>query len=479
MIKITLALFTVTLCSFFLDGYGSTKLLVLVALALLCLGLAGVVRDRRLGIVNPFSIFTISFLQYYIVPPLDTVYFHRYMSLATVIYGHIPPDADGPLVRGLATSIIGLAGVIVGYQSLLWACGETPPRRPAGDWVIDRHRLMLVASTAVLVSIVAYIAFLGHIGFSTYLDTPRELRAYFFHQIGGLTIAFNFWEVAIVLFSVAHIESNRHNLRRAIVLIVVLFIPPTFLLLGFLSGSRILILRPALIIGFYLMLTTGNTRLSLRIGIVFAVAIFIAVVGGIFRRYVGVDFDALLKEAPHFLDPKYAYAIVTQSLDYPATHDIYLLLHERRFHLGYGSTYLKLIYQFIPREFWPGKPENITVIAAQIFRPDLWLEGVSYAPTMFGEMYYNFGNWGVATMCLFVGILFAWLTRFGLRAGHNPPLTLIYAALTFSILEQARGGFSDTSDTYLIYYILPVLLVARRRASLSRPVVTDVAAATS
>lgn len=106
MTGITVLLFALSGLSFLLDGYETTKLLTLATLGLLCFGNITALRDRTLGFINPFAIFTLSFLQYYIIPPLDTVYFHQILTLPTVIYGHISPDNDWPMVRGLVTSLI-------------------------------------------------------------------------------------------------------------------------------------------------------------------------------------------------------------------------------------------------------------------------------------------------------------------------------------------------------------------------------------
>jgi oligosaccharide repeat unit polymerase len=142
--------------------------------------------------------------------------------------------------------------------------------------------------------------------------------------------------------------------------------------------------------------------------------------------------------------------------------------HLPDFDPGYGVTYAKLFLSVIPRDFWPDKPENITWVATQIFRPELQELGVSYNPSILGEMYYNFGMAGIIVGCPLFGIACRLLYYYLRNNIHHAAAVVIYSALLFSVLEQFRGAFSNITTHYIAFYVLPVIgvsMLAGRRAT--------------
>ena len=76
-----------------------------------------------------------------------------------------------------------------------------------------------------------------------------------------------------------------------------------------------------------------------------------------------------------------------------------------------GATYLKPLFFYVPRSIWEGKPETITVIAANSFG------GNALVTTIIGEMYMNFSIFGIVLLPVFLwfteGLLTKYLKNYG------------------------------------------------------------------
>lgn len=107
----------------------------------------------------------------------------------------------------------------------------------------------------------------------------------------------------------------------------------------------------------------------------------------------------------------------------------------------------------IPRAFWPGKPEGLTVSIEEIAGADGW----TVAATYLGESYMMAGMFGVVTMSLFFGALAAWWNRMAMRQQSDYAL-VVYALGFFA------AGITMRSMFWLTTTILPVLaLIALRK----------------
>lgn len=60
-----------------------------------------------------------------------------------------------------------------------------------------------------------------------------------------------------------------------------------------------------------------------------------------------------------------------------------------RYEYLYGATYFKALYFWVPRYFWPEKPDSFAIVAGKIYGPTT--AGLSLNSTIFGEGYANFG----------------------------------------------------------------------------------------
>ena len=72
----------------------------------------------------------------------------------------------------------------------------------------------------------------------------------------------------------------------------------------------------------------------------------------------------------------------------------------------YGQSYYRLLFVPVPRSLWPEKPENSQRIFARVHDRRLAKRGTTIPPGIVGDLYINFGKFGVIGM-FFWGAIFA------------------------------------------------------------------------
>jgi hypothetical protein len=79
---------------------------------------------------------------------------------------------------------------------------------------------------------------------------------------------------------------------------------------------------------------------------------------------------------------------VTEAIDVNVYHASVVTFGDHRA-LLWGETLMKVFVSWIPRSIWADKPDGITVVAAEVFAPNV--RELSLVTTLFGEFYINFG----------------------------------------------------------------------------------------
>jgi oligosaccharide repeat unit polymerase len=139
----------------------------------------------------------------------------------------------------------------------------------------------------------------------------------------------------------------------------------------------------------------------------------------------------------------------------------------------YGKTIvLPFVLKVIPRSWYPEKPLNTSGYVMSVVFPDLFDAGFSLAPSIFGDLYMNFGLWGTLLGLFLLGAWSRHLDKLYTLGGVQQlaiPLLAVY--FYYSIL---RNNLSDSFFFLLmavvIYQVLrwmPTRLWARSSAAKS------------
>ena len=288
MIILAIAVISLGLLSFLSYGFVLSKILCVLLGMMMLLAAVTMPRDRRTGIFNPWIIFTLSFVQYYVLGPFETVYLYDAMHYATVIYGHLRPIPADDLIlsRAIIVSLVGLLFSWAGYQ--IYLIGSRRPAIETGPhWEIDRSRLKRVVVVCLGVGLLSYALFFAKVGLITYITTPRGMRHFLYAKAEAFGFFADFVASAFVLTSVYFLEKYSDKERRAVILILCMLIPYAYFQMAIFSGSRITVVRPFLILTFYYMISRGRTRLTAKLVVLGMVMLLFVVIGGVFRAYLG------------------------------------------------------------------------------------------------------------------------------------------------------------------------------------------------
>jgi len=133
-----------------------------------------------------------------------------------------------------------------------------------------------------------------------------------------------------------------------------------------------------------------------------------------------------------------------------------------KFDLFAGESYFRAITAVIPREYYPGKMEPLTKVFSDIYEPG---QDTSFASTMFGELYANFGlfsffvlpvliillskttsKWrgtGLAIHSVLGFIFTMWMTR---SVFADNMMQYIFSCLILTFIADEKNTFSPASS---------------------------------
>lgn len=123
----------------------------------------------------------------------------------------------------------------------------------------------------------------------------------------------------------------------------------------------------------------------------------------------------------------------------------YVESKDRIEYLGYqrGRTiFAAALFKPIPRRWYPDKPHNTSAYYMQLVTPDAFEAGYQLAPSIYGDLYLNYGVTGCAAGCLLLAAAAAFLDRRFLDGSlrHLPLFVMVYAN-AYSIM---RNNIADS-----------------------------------
>jgi oligosaccharide repeat unit polymerase len=401
-------------------GQVTKRMLALPFLLLLGMIAAIVWRERgRRGIefLSPLVVVLVLFGVLFALVPLADVLHHHTLTTHPAWW------------KASWLAVASLALLYVGYALTFWLVGDQP-REVSVRWSVKTASLLSWAVVAL--SIAALVNLVGTAGgIGAYIALFRQRTLFLSHHV-YLVLVIGLAPVAFLL-QVANWVA-RPSFGRAMRLLL-LWLPGAILATSLL-GARFRIA------GIFITLAAayhyGRRRIprSALVGIGLAIAIFFVIVG-VTRNYVGAQRSAPALSASTFYSR------------YLATHDLgefreFVITVEgvpSAVPFQHGRTFLSII----PGNSFP----TGGALYSSTFFPQAYATGTSLSPSLPGELYMNFGTYGIAAGMLVFGVLLAMLEWYRRRNVGSVGALVIYS---FSVLPMAlivRGDFTSMAGYFL------------------------------
>ena len=315
--------------------------------------------------------------------------------------------------------ILLLAGVV----SLLIAFGDHRPKRAA--WTLPSPSparammlLLLTVGTVFFGSEIEFV-FVGPLAGATFLiyalqvvafkDGKRRLVLYVLALVPlSILLAHDKRDVIFPLIAVVLLESlvrdrDRLTVRRLLSWLVI-YTPPVF----------------ALILAMTVLRAAEQFGIASVGGIIAAVSAYVQ----------GTDFLGHL-----FLNLEWTYTYVHtfNAINYALTDRIPALL---------GSTYVKVLFIFVPREWVDWKPDSIIHVYTSYYDQGYWRRGGSWVSSMVGEAILNFRWFGAVILALILRTFDHLFVRYVLiqrRKNYLFAGAALYGLVAFLLYARGSG----------------------------------------
>ncbi len=274
---------------------------------------------------------------------------------------------------------------------------------------------------------------------------------------GHLVMWFYMLPTLNLVYFCALITDSKRNFRR-IVFYVAHFI--VFFSVGLITGSRSFIALTLLGMIFTYSYLVRRVKIKYIISLAFLLIALAGVIGGVRNQFGNItgstsinDIDIISK----FENSQIHYGTIPLEILFASP--------ERP--LLYGSTYLSLMTNFIPRNIFPDKPDTGGIAFTKIYTDDQWGGLSNLATGAITEASINFGIptgivVGIVTNLIF--FLFGCFVYGRLShskiAQRQPVISMVI--YFYFILTAARYSFSEFTDifqTFIFFMVLPCLLV--------------------
>lgn len=236
----------------------------------------------------------------------------------------------------------------------------------------------------------------------------------------------------------------------------------TLLSIGLLSGSRSGILNVFALQLFcyhYLKRPIG-LRSAVTLGVVLMAS---ALVLGVVREGVKVDDGALITGLD---SAESSFKVATF---YYGVDPLELIINTDMPRLAHGSTFLSLLTNAVPRDWWPDKPDSGGVYFTKLYTGDAWDGGSNLTPTFLGEWVINFG-WAPGLLLFslsYPGMLFFVVqhyqrTLMRLRAAVFPLAAVdfvIYLCGMWAVVALMTGEVTNVILNSVLTQLLPLAAI--------------------
>ncbi len=362
--------------------------------------------------------------------------------------------SDEDIARYCFLAIGGIHLLILGYES---AAPPIARRQWNVRFKTSSNRLFTLLTLLLFLNIGAVLLVIVDAG--TLSVIRSQSRVDMKESVGTLTtVAVLLFGFGTLLYPLAAVHMRQQRYRAMFWVPVIIFLE-LFLFLAFRVRTFPVIHGIALLVGWFLIAprieinarqTTRRKRLSLiQKGLLLGLAASLLLGMMVLRTFRGQFQDAeSLADIQIDVVGSILFAFegggelgyskwVFRVLEVVPEHYDYL----------YGQSYYRLLLTPIPRSIWPDKPLNSQRIIAQWIDPDA--KSVQTTPVgIIGDLYVNFGMWGVLGMFVFGHFL-------GRLDRRNTVESMLLMAIAFAMMfHLARGAFTNPVLNLIVYYVI-------------------------
>ncbi|CAA9300263.1 MAG: hypothetical protein AVDCRST_MAG89-415 [uncultured Gemmatimonadetes bacterium] len=357
----------------------------------------------------------------------------------------IPYVTPELFAEALLLSIIGFmamyAGYVVGVGRRLGAMVPVPP----ADW--HHGRAVVVAGAYALIGVAAYATLLASFGGMSGFLAVRARSAYVQDDSLFLFAGVVVMRVGVLVALTAWIF--RRDAKRpsvGVIAFVVLVLALTLMLRG--RGRVLSILVMALFMYHF-----GRRRIRFR---QFAMLV-VGAVGSLllldqaFAYMGGYELKSgagLVRElgGSKKLDKLGSFLLVLRGI--PAELDF-----------QWGSTIVAVPFDFVPDRWFPDHPEGAAHVFTRTFFPSAYQAGVGVPPSLWTELYMNFGAVGIAVGSFLLGLWLDALRHLGRVVRSHPGLLLVFVTLLYYTVSL-QTTVLETSIPHMMMDVGPAAAAA-------------------
>lgn len=232
--------------------------------------------------------------------------------------------------------------------------------------------------------------------------------------------------------------------------------------IGALSGSRgaILTVFPLQLFLYHYLRRRVKIIYAVPIGLVLVLC---AAVIGVVREGVRLDQGGVSTGLDTADQP------LSLSIFNYGVQPLQLLLKAPDLQLAHGSTFLSMLTNVIPRDFWPDKPDTGGVYFTKVYTGDAWEGASNLTPTFLGEGVMNFG-WlaGLVFFMVTSLVLMYWVvnyykrTQSKLRRRKDAGAAIevvVYGLVMWSAVALMVGEVTNTVQNLVMTQLLPALVM--------------------
>ncbi|HEU0302419.1 MAG TPA: O-antigen polymerase, partial [Longimicrobium sp.] len=358
----------------------------------------------------------------------------------------IPYVSSALFSEALMLAILGFVGMYAGYSVRLGSQVAVALPVPPATWHAGRAWLVAGAYTAI--ALAAYYSlirsfggmagFMGVVGRSAYVKEENLIL------FAGAVIL----RVGVLIALTAWIfRRERRWPSLALLAYLVFALGVTLLLRG--RGRALSILVIGLLMYHY-----GRRKLRFRqfFILVLCGALSLVMLDGVFSVMQGMHFFSSMERMDLV-----SYLGRAKKLDKLGTFFLVLQGIPSQLEYQWGRTILAVPFDFLPKNLVAEPPEGASRVFTRTFFPSAYAAGVGVPPSLFTELYMNFGAMGIAVGSFVLGLWVDALRYLGGVVRSHPGLLLVHATMvyyTFSLVTSVL----ETSVPHMLMDVGPAVL---------------------